>query len=63
MLSASPTLSKRGKRGKFDLAQSEQKIRSVRRPLAGGGQDFEKLDQNLKFPQIVKRGDKRVKFT
>ena len=22
----------------------------------GGGQDFEKLDQNLKFPQIVKRG-------
>ena len=28
--------------------------RPVRRPLAGGGQDFEKLEQNLKFPQIVK---------
>ena len=29
----------------------------------GGGQDFEKLDQNLKFPQIVKKGGKRGKFT
>ena len=33
--------------------------RPVRRPLAEGGQDFEKLDQNLKFPQIVKKGGKR----
>ena len=46
------------------VAQSEQKIRPVRRPLAGGGgQDFEKLDQNLKFPQIVKKGEKRGNFT
>ena len=29
----------------------------------GGGQDFEKLDQNLKFPQIVKKGGKRGNFT
>ena len=25
----------------------------------GGGQDFEKVDQNFKFPQIVKKGGKR----
>ena len=24
----------------------------------GGGQDFEKLDQNFKFPQIVTKGKK-----
>ena len=39
----------------------KSKRRPVRRPLAGGaggGQDFEKLDQNLKFPQIVKKGGK-----
>ena len=29
----------------------------------GGGQDFEKMDQNLKFPQIVIKGGKRGKFT
>ena len=42
------------------LFASEQRsiYRPVRRPLAEGDQDFEKLDQNLKFPQIVKKGER-----
>ena len=40
-----------------------RKMSKIKRKKAGpyadlwlGGQDFEKLDQNLKFPQIVKKG-------
>ena len=39
----------------------EINCRPVRRPLAGGGgkiEDFEKLDQILKFLQIVKKGER-----